>query len=501
MIEVSERLREKLRNLPDKPGCYLYRDRNGVIIYVGKAVSLKRRVSSYFRESSLRKGTPKLRGLVHSIADLEWIVVRNEAEALLTEGRLIKDYRPRFNISLRDDKRYLVLRAESHLACPRFSECRIVRDDGDEYFGPFPSSAVVRTARDFAERRWGIRKCDATNPDAETHKHCHNDRIACCSAPCIGKISAEAYRERFEEACRFLRKGDPLILDALRKEMLEASGEMDFEKAAQLRDTLQALAEMVRYRARELPNPVPQRTRALQGCEELARHLRLGGVPHVIEGFDISHLGGTMTVASMVCSVDGVTTPQRYRRFRIKTVEGIDDPRSMAEVVGRRYKRLRDEGKPFPDLVMVDGGITQLRAARARLAELGLSEIPVVGLAKRFEIIVVDWEDGTPEIVLPTDSEALRVVIRLRDEAHRFAITYNRNLRLKKIRESALDEIDGIGAARKIELLQRFGSVRRIAEADVEEIAAVKGIGAKLAAEIKETCRRNIGNATPRNRI
>ena len=240
---------------------------------------------------------------------------------------------------------------------------------------------------------------------------------------------------------------------------------------------------------------------ALAGCEELGRLLRLPGPPHVIEGFDISHLGGTMTVASMVSSVDGLTAPQRYRRFRIKTVEGIDDPRSMAEVVGRRYQRLHEEGGAFPDLVMVDGGITQLRAARARLAELGLGHLAVVGLAKRFEIIVVDWPDGTPEIVLPIDSEALKVVIRLRDEAHRFAITYNRNLRLKKIRESALDEIEGIGEARKRDLLRRFGSVRRIAAATPEEVAAVPGIGPQMAARILDVCRRNSGNAAPRNRV
>lgn len=501
MIPVSDRLREKLANLPDKPGCYIYRDRNGVIIYVGKAVSLRRRVQSYFRESSLRKGSPKLRGLVHCIADLEWLVVRNEAEALLTEGRLIKDYRPRFNIALRDDKRYLALRAETHLTFPRFSECRIVRDDGNEYFGPFPSSTAVHIARDFVERRWGIRKCDATCPDEQTHTHCHNDRIACCSAPCTGAISAEAYGARFREACDFLRKGDPRILAELKQEMLAASEALDFEKAAQIRDTCEALGKLVRLHAREVPNPVQPRDRALAGCEELGRLLRLPGPPHVIEGFDISHLGGTMTVASMVSSVDGLTAPQRYRRFRIKTVEGIDDPRSMAEVVGRRYQRLHEEGGAFPDLVMVDGGITQLRAARARLAELGLGHLAVVGLAKRFEIIVVDWPDGTPEIILPIDSEALKVVIRLRDEAHRFAITYNRNLRLKKIRESALDEIEGIGEARKRDLLRHFGSVRRIAAATPEEVAAVPGIGPQMAARILDVCRRNSGNAAPRNRV
>ena len=501
VIPVNDCLREKLRALPSGPGCYLYRDRNGTIIYVGKAVNLRRRVTSYFRESSLQRGSPKLRGLVNSIADLEWIDVRNEAEALLTEGRLIKDYRPHFNVSLRDDKRYLVLRAETHLGCPRFAECRIVKDDGDEYFGPFPSSSVVRLARDFVERRWGLRKCDAAEPDGETHRHCHNDRIACCSAPCVGGISPEAYRARFEEACAFLRHGDPEVFAALEREMAEASAAEEFEKAADLRDTAAALRELVRLRAKARPAAAVERSRALAGMEELGRLLRLPGPPHVVEGFDISHIGGEQTVASMVAGVDGVTTPNRYRRFRIRTVAGIDDPASIAEVVGRRYARLRDEGRPMPDLVLVDGGVTQVRAARAALAALGLDGPPVVGLAERREILVVDWEDGTREIELPRESEALRALMRLRDEAHRFAITYNKRLRLQRIRESALDEVPGVGASRKRALLRAFGSVRRIADADVGRIAAVDGIGPKLAEEILRTARRNVGNLPPDNRV
>ena len=495
-------IREKLRALPQKPGCYLFRDFNGEIVYVGKAVDLRRRVNSYFDPGRMARESPKRRGMVKCFADLEWIVVRNEAEALLTEGKLIKDYRPRFNTALRDDKRYLALKAESHLAVPRFSEQRIVRDDGDEHFGPFPSSTVVHVVRDFAERRWGLRKCDAAEPDAETHRHCHDDRIACCSAPCIGKISREDYRARFEAACAFLRHGDPAVSAGLAEEMRQAAAARDFEKAAAIRDTLEALREMVRQRARAVVVPSDGRERALRGCEELGKLLRLPGAPHVIEGFDISHLGGLLTVASMVASVDGVTTPQRYRRFRIKTVPGIDDPMSIAEVVGRRYARLLEEGGAMPDLVMLDGGITQLRAARERLAGLGLARLPTVGLAERYEIIVVDWPDGTDEIALPRESEALRVLIRLRDEAHRFAITYNRSLRLKRIRESSLDEVEGVGETRKRAILRAFGSVRRVAEATPEAVAAAApGLGLAAAARVIDTARRNVGNAPPDNRV
>lgn len=501
MRNAPEPIRSKLRDLPHKPGCYVFRDANGEIVYVGKAVDLQKRVTSYFDEARMRRESPKRRGMVKCFADLEWHVVRNEAEALLTEGKLIADYRPRFNTALRDDKRYLALRAWTHLDCPRFSECRIVRDDGDEYFGPFPSSTAVHVVRDFAERHWGLRKCDAASPDAETHRHCLDDRIAQCSAPCVGAVSPEEYRARFEEACAFVRRGDPAVERELADEMRAAAAEQRFEKAAQIRDTLEALRELVKQRAREVQTPALARELARKGCEQLAQALRLPAPPHVVEGFDISHLGGVATVASMVACVDGVTTPQRYRRFRIKSVAGIDDPASIAEAVGRRYRRLKDEGLPLPDLVMLDGGITQLRAARAALARLGLPDLPTVGLAERYEILVVDWPDGTGELVLPKDSEALKVMIRLRDEAHRFAITYNRSLRLKRIRESALDEVEGVGPARKAALLRRFGSVRRLAEASAGDVAAVAGIGPELAARILETARRNVGNAPPTNRV
>lgn len=487
---MNETLREKLRGLPDKPGCYIMRDRNGRIIYVGKAVSLRKRVQSYFRNSTFHKAPPKLRGLINSVEDLDVMVVRNEAEALLTEGQLIKDYKPRFNVVFRDDKRYLALKAENHLACPRFTECRIVRDDGDEYFGPFPSSTVVRTVKDFAERHFGIRKCTVSQPDAETHRHCHNDRIAQCSAPCIGTIGPEDYRARFDKARDFIRSGDPAVMESLKADMAAASEEQDFERAAELRDTISAIHEMVRQRARVVSTPSMKRENAVEGCIELARVLRLPRTPHVIEGFDISHISGTMTVASMVVSVDGIPNPQRYRRFRVKTVEGIDDPMSMAEIVRRRYSRCLEEGGSLPDLVLVDGGVTQLRAARAELALLGLGDLSTVGLAKRFEEVVVDREDEA-SVLLPRDGAALNVLIRLRDEAHRFAITYNRNLRLKKIRESVLDEIDGIGDARKTMLLKQFGSVRRIAAASVEDIAGVGGIGEALAREILEVAVRS----------
>jgi excinuclease ABC subunit C len=478
-MSVSAQLKEKLAALPDKPGCYLMRDRKGTIIYVGKAISLRRRVQSYFRPSTLRDAPPKLRSMIKSVADLEVLTVRNEAEALLTESALIKQYRPRFNIVLRDDKRYLALRADPRDPVPRLTTCRILRDDHALYFGPFPSAAVVRTVLDFTEKRYGLRKCTPIHPDAETYRHCINDIVRFCSAPCVGRVSPEDYRQRFDEACAFLRGERLAVIEEVKAQMQAAADAHDYEKAATLRDTWIALREMVKQRVRVVATPEMHAADARAGIRELQRLIGLPAVPTLIEGFDISNLFGTHSVASMVAAADGLPDRRLYRRFRIRTVEGADDPRSMAEVVGRRYARVRDEGKPLPGLVMIDGGVTQLRAAREVLAGLGLGAVPTIGLAKQMEEIVLD--DGRPPLLLPRDSDALRVLTRLRDEAHRFAIDYHRRLRNRLIRESALDEIPGIGPAKKAALLKRFGSVYRLARATREEVESVPGIDRVLA--------------------
>jgi excinuclease ABC subunit C len=478
-MSLSQQLRDKLAALPDKPGCYLMRDRKGTIIYVGKAVSLRRRVQSYFRPSALRDAPPKLRSMLNSVADLETVAVRNEAEALLTESVLIKQYRPRFNIVLRDDKRYLALRADPRAPVPRLATCRILRDDGALYFGPFPSAAVVRAVLDFTEKRYGLRKCTPIHPDAETYRHCINDIVRFCSAPCIGRVSPEAYRARFDEACAFLRGERLAVVEEVKAKMRDAAAARDFERAAALRDTWLALREMVKRRVRVTATPEMHAADALAGIRELQRLLGLPAAPTLIEGFDISNLFGTHSVASMVAALDGLPDRRLYRRFRIRTVEGADDPRSMAEVIGRRYARVLEEGRPLPGLILIDGGVTQLRAAREALAGLGLARVPSVGLAKQLEEIVLD--DGCPPLLLPRDSDALRVLTRLRDEAHRFAIDYHRRLRNRLIRESALDEIPGIGPAKKAALLRRFGSVYRLARATPEELESVPGIDRVLA--------------------
>jgi len=479
---MNDELKQKLRDLPDKPGCYLMRDRKGAIIYIGKAISLRKRVQSYFRPSTMRTAAPKVRSMINSVVDLETVVVRNEAEALLTEGSLIKQYRPRFNVLLRDDKRYLALKADPRAPVPRLSTCRIIRNDGASYFGPFPSSVVVRTVLDFVEKRYGLRKCTPIQPDAETYRHCMNDIIRFCSAPCIQRVSADEYRQKFEEACAFLRGERLAVIEEVKVLMEEASEKHQYEKAASYRDTWIALRQMVKQRFRIQTPPEIQKAEALKGVHELQSVIGLPLPPGRIEGFDISNLFGTHSVASMVVATDGIPDKRYYRRFRIKTVEGADDPRSMAEVISRRYKRLRDENKEMPGLIMIDGGITQLRASREALHALGL-EIPTIGLAKQMEEIVVDNEQQQ-SIFIPHDTAALKVLIRLRDEAHRFAIDYHRRLRNRTIRESALDEIPGVGPAKKRALLQHFGSVYRLARAGIEEITAVPGIDLSLATAI-----------------
>ena len=446
------------------------RDRRGVIIYVGKAKNLRNRVRSYFRPGA--KHAPKVRSMVNTVADLEFMTVRNDAEALLTEANLIKKYKPHFNILMRDDKRYLALRADPEEPFPAFRTCRIVRDDGAVYVGPFPSAPVVRAAKDFVEKRFGLRGCTALAPDEETHRHCHADVVRFCTAPCEGRISVADYRARFAEACAFLHGERPEIIAELVAEMKAAAAREDFTKAARLRDTIGALREMTKnHFVRK--SPEMRREDARQGLAELAAALGLAAPPHVIECVDISNLFGTHNVASLVVAVDGVPDGRYYRHFRIESFEGADDPRAMG------------------DLYICDGGITQLRAARARFAEIGLADMPTVGLAKQQEILVTD--DARGDVFLPRDSQAFMVVTRLRDEAHRFAITYHRSLRERTIRESVLDEVLGIGPAKKMALLRRFHSVYGIARAGEEEIAAAAGVGAAIAGAVKRAAESAAG--------
>ena len=485
--KVPDRVLNKLKDLPDQPGVYFMRDRNGKVIYVGKAKSLRNRVRSYFQPSTLRTADGKTRSLIHSIHDFDFITVASDADAVLTEGNLIKEYRPYYNAYFKDDKRFLMLKVNRAEPFPRFTTARIRKSDGAEYFGPYAAAGAARTALEFIEKRFGLRQCRPRVPNEENYKHCHNDILRFCSAPCVGKISPEDYKGRVEEACAFLRGERSTYLKEIFEAMDEASSRMEFERAAELRDTARLLQKAIKQRIQGKKTLFLKPEQAETGACELRDALQLAQVPTVIETFDISNISGTHAVGSMVCAVKGNPQRNRYRLFRIKTVEGIDDPAMMGEVIRRRYGRILREGKSLPDLVIVDGGITQLRAAKRELKALGLEEQPIVGLAKRFEELVLDEEEGPRVIRLPRDSLGLKIVQQIRDEAHRFALTYHRRLREKRIRESFLDEVDGIGDKRKQQLLKHFGSVRRLSRATQKEIHAVPGVGEAMAELIYQT--------------
>ena len=494
MLQFSDKVKAKLAALPNGPGVYLMRNRQGKIIYVGKAANLRSRVSSYFRRGTFSKADPKLRGLIRSIDDLDFVPLKTEAEALLTESRLIKDYRPRYNISLKDDKRFLLLRVNLQDPVPRFDAVRIRKDDGARYWGPYATSATAWASLEFVDKQFGLRRCAPRAPGPDDHRHCLNDIVRFCSAPCIGKATPEQYRERVATACGFLDGERREFLDGLRRQMAAAAKEMRFEKAAALRDLYLLLQKGIREKARGRKSLRLKKEEAQNGLAELHRRLGLPRPPEVIECYDISNISGTNSVASRVVSVAGVPTPARYRTYRIQTVEGSDDPASMAEVIRRRFARALDEKEKLPDLVLVDGGITQLRAARAVLDELGLPDQRVAGIAKQYEELFHDPANEAAPLRFAPDSPALRVIQQIRDEAHRFALTYHRKLRARRIQESVLDDIQGVGKRRKEKLLAHFGSVERLRRAAEAEIAAAPDIGPKLAALIRATLH---GGETP----
>jgi excinuclease ABC subunit C len=501
--------RIKLREVPHQPGVYLMKDHLGSIIYVGKARDLKRRVSSYFMPSRKMRADIKTRALIDSIHDFEIHVVRNEEESLLLEGKLIKDYRPRYNVAFRDDKRFLLARVRLADPWPRFVTTRVRKEDGSKYFGPFPHSSALNHTLEWLNRSLGLRVCRPTDPGEAEYRHCNADIIRNCSAPCVGRISREEYLARVEEACRILEgKGKRGLFDGLRKDMEAAADAMDFERAATLRDILQNLEKTLTptrqfSRGRGLPSTV----KPLEDLAELGEELGLAGPPRVMECFDISNVSSNHIVASMVRFTDGRPDNQNYRRYRIKTVEGQDDFASMAEVIRRRYsrillenvgaapdiadsqenavdalRRLAREGRArivLPDLVIVDGGKGQLGMAVKELRALGLHDLPVIGLAKQHEEIFVPGKSES--IRLPHDRGALKLLQRIRDEAHRFANSYNALLYRRRMRESLLDDCPGMSAARKQRLLKKFGSVARIRRASAEEIASLPGISVRSA--------------------
>ncbi len=484
-MPVSETIRKKLSAVPHKPGVYLHKDRFGTVIYVGKALDLRKRVSQYFQSSRRNGWDLKFNALVEAICDFDVHVVRSEPEALLLESKLVKEFKPRFNISLRDDKRFLMLKVNLNDPIPNFTFTRFKKDDGARYFGPFVNSVGLRNTVALAQKQFNLRGCRVFTPGENDYKHCLYAHLKYCTAPCVGNVTREQYLEQVTAACNFLEGQCREMQSQLEVEMKRAAAAHDFEKAADLRDLIRDLNDTWKKTEKfaRVPYTLQLSINPENDLVELAKILDLPAPPQRIEGFDISNISGTFAVASLVSFKHGRPDRANYRRFKIKTVVGQDDFAGMAEVVGRRYSRLKREAKPMPDLILIDGGKGQLGMACAELKKLGLEKIPVIGLAKEFEEIYLP--DRSEPLRLGLANPAVKLLQRLRDECHRVANSYNAQLRLKKISESVLDEFPGIGEQRKKALLKKFGSVQRLRTATLEQLAAVPGFGGKAAGELK----------------
>lgn len=507
-------MRSRLAEVPHQPGIYLMKDRLGSVIYVGKARDLRKRLGSYFMPSRKQQADLKTRALLDSIWDFEVHLVRNEQEALLLEGKLIKQYRPRYNVSFRDDKRFLLAKINPRDPWPRFVLTRLKKDDGAHYFGPFAHSGALRATIAWLNKEFGLRSCRTLIPTEKDYKHCSADVIRNCTAPCIGKITREEYLERVVQAGDLLKgKGRRERMKSLHEEMEKAAARMDFERAARLRDIVQNLERTLNpTRQFSRGRGVPTTVKPLDDLSELADALQLTGSPAIMECFDISNVSSNHIVASMVRFVDGLPDNRNYRRYRIRTVDGQDDFASMAEVIRRRYSRILKEGVEanpgaeetqespveamrrlakegnapitLPDLVIVDGGKGQLSSATGELQRLGLHELPIIGLAKKREEIFRPGH-GDP-LLLSHDTGALKLLQRIRDEAHRFANSYNELLLRKRMKESLLDDCPGISPKRKATLLKKFGSVERIRKVSAAEIAELPGISLRSAEAMLE---------------
>jgi excinuclease ABC subunit C len=405
-------IREKVKNIPVTSGVYLMKNAEGKVIYIGKAISLRKRVQSYFRSSE--NLNPKTAHLVLEIQDIDCIETASEAEALILEASLVKQYTPRYNIDLRDDKSYPLIEI-SHDLFPRVSiERPAVRKKNTTYYGPYVSAGLIREALTIIRKIFPFRTCYPF-PD----KECLDYHMGLCAAPCIQKINREDYAKNIRHVRLILEGKKDELYRNLRKEMEVFSSARRFEEAAKVRDQLQAIGAL--YSGSADVNYYKE-------AEQLQRAFNLVRMPQRVETFDISNIMGNQAVGSMVSFLNGKPDKNNYRRFRIKEVKGIDDFKMIGEVVKRRYRRLKNEGKSFPDLIVIDGGKGQLSAAVEELQNLEI-DIPIVSLAKKEEEVFLPHKKKPVE--LNRNSLGLKLLQRMRDEAHRFAISYHRTLRKK----------------------------------------------------------------------
>ncbi|MCL0072692.1 excinuclease ABC subunit UvrC [Dehalococcoidia bacterium] len=595
----------KQSQLPDKPGVYLFRDDGGAVLYVGKAASLQHRVRSYFAPQAL---PPKLQKMVSMTTDIDFIVTDSEQEALILECNLIKKYRPYFNVRFKDDKSYPYLKITLAEEWPGVQLTRRLIEDGSRYFGPFASPGSLRRTMNLVNKLFPYRTCKKviTGPDT---RPCLKYHIHRCTGPCIGAVNQEEYQRIIAQVILFLEGKQAQVIRELKKKMSAAASNLDFEKAASLRDQIQAIESIIEQqkvvstrkvnedviaiaqdkneacaqvffirggkllgqehfllegvqdenprqimasfveqfyssgvtippqillqtelvdkplietwleskRGRRVRLLTPRRGekkrlvdlvaqnaselleqsrikwladsgKTAAALEELKDRLRLPRMPQRIECYDISDIRGTAAVGSMVVFENGQPGPSHYRRFRIKTVAGIDDYAMMQEVLRRRFAREKQETgaswTSIPDLVLIDGGRGHLNAALEVIRELGIESVPIAGIAKENEEIFLP--QAAEPITLPRNSQALYLLQRVRDESHRFALSYHLKVRRKGALISELDEVPGIGPKRRQALLKRFGTLREIMSASLDELASVPGMTRSLAAKVKE---------------
>ncbi|HBZ09361.1 MAG TPA: excinuclease ABC subunit UvrC [Bacillus bacterium] len=586
---MNQLIKHKLEILPGQPGCYLMKDRQGTIIYVGKAKKLNNRVRSYFTGSH----DTKTQRLVSEIQDFEYIVTSSDVEALILEMNLIKKHTPKYNVLLKDDKSYpyIKLTNERH---PRLIITRKVKKDKAKYFGPYPNAQAAHETKKLLDRLYPLRKCQSL-PD----RVCLYYHLGQCLAPCVNEVDQETYRQIKDEISRFLNGGYKTIKKELEQKMIEAADQLEFERAKEYRDQIsniettmekqtiissdfidrdvfgyaidkgwmcvqvffirqgklierdvsvfpvygdqeeefltflgQFYLQPQHFKPREILLPdsvdasmaeelvqtkilIPKRgqkkdlvqlaeknakvslhdkfalierdeERTIRAIEKLGEVMGIY-TPYRIEAFDNSNIQGTDPVSAMVVFINGKPDKKEYRKYKIKTVEGPDDYESMREVVRRRYFRVLKDGLPLPDLVLIDGGKGQVEAAKDILEnELGL-DIPIAGLAKDDKHKTSQLLFGDPLAVVPLarNSQEFYLMQRIQDEVHRFAITFHRQLRGKSAFQSILDEVPGIGPARKQKILKHFGSLKKMKEADIEEITGL-GIPLPIAVTLKE---------------
>lgn len=507
-------IRESLRNLPRSPGVYLFKDGSGSVIYIGKAINLKNRVRSYFNPRAVAADNRlKVKAMIRHIRRIDTIVVKTEAEALILEGRLLKEYKPKYNTDFVDDKRFLLIRVDSSVL-PRFTLCRNRVDSVSAYYGPFVHGAAVKKLYYELRRNYGVLLSDGVpapyyplkggeklnwgadpakdfpsnegNPEGKGNNvlyRLYNDaRAEIFEFSNI--VTRGEYLERVAKACAFLDGQTRLWRREVFDKMTAAAEARKFEEAAKWRDLLQALAQTRNPERKFLRDPMLKLLDPARAMDALRGSLQMETLPISIECFDISHISGSFVVASLVHFDNGKPNKRLYRCFKIKgggTVRN-DDYAAMQEVVARHYFRLEREGRAMPSLIVVDGGAGQLKAALAAFLKNELAPPMMIGLAKKEETFV--FSDGRPPLTLPRNHEGLRLLQRVRDEAHRVANSFNADWRSRALKTSVLDEIPGVGPVKRKKLLEKFLTIEGLKKAGFEKLAAV--VGPKLAAVISE---------------